>query len=159
MTGVKVSHTRTLAWTVFYFLFSGFFLATSFVEGVPVYYAGLDVAAMGVAAYASHQLSARRLKFWRGEDGTVRYAGGVVIYLVYVAGLGLRLVIEYVFVGPSAFAFAPVSGLSQTAALGMAAADLLFSFGYGLLVGRNVRVYGTYTAILRGRLEVQPSAP
>lgn len=152
LTGVKVSHARTAGWTAFYFIFSGFFLATSFIEGVPVYYGALDAAALALAAYLSHRLSGRRLKFWRGPDGTVRYTGGIIVYLVYVSGLALRLGIEYLLVGPSAFVFAPVSGLGQEAILGLALADLLFSFGYGLLVGRNVRLYTSYTSILQGSL-------
>lgn len=161
VTGVKASHARIVGWTVFYFVFSGFIISTSFLEGVPLYYAALDVGALAAGAYISHRVSRGRLKFWK-RDGGVYYTGGIVIYLVYVVGLVLRLGIEYAFVGPSAFAFAPISGITQTAVLGLAAADSLFSFGYGLLVGRNIRVYSDLSRVSGGEvalLSEQESSP
>ena len=158
VTGVRVSHQRTLGWTILYFLFSGLFLATSFSEGVPVYYGLLDALALAAGAFASHRFAAGRLRFWRSPDGTVLYNGGIVIYLVYVVGLTVRLGIEYALVGPSAFTFAPVTGLGQGSILGLALSDLLFSFGYGLLVGRNIRVYSMYTSILKGKATIPPES-
>jgi glycerol uptake facilitator-like aquaporin len=38
-TGVRVSPSRTIGYTVFYFAFGAFFLFASFFEGVPLYYA------------------------------------------------------------------------------------------------------------------------
>ena len=156
VVGVRVSHARTIGWTVFYFLFSGFFLATSFLEGVPAYYGVLDAAFLAGGALVSHRVAARRLRFWKAADGSVFYKGGFVIYLVYVVGLAARLGIELLLIGPSAFTFSPIS-LGQTAVVGLVLADALFSFGYGLLGGRNVRVFSMYTAIARGRLQVPGS--
>lgn len=154
ITGVRVSRARTIGWTVFYFLFSGFFLVTSFAEGVPFYYVVPDLVTLAAGAFVSHRVAGRHLRFWKNPDGTVVYKGGIVIYLVYVVGLTVRLGIEFVVIGPAAFAFAPVSNLSQTAIVGLVLADILFSFGYGLLVGRNVRVYSTYTSIQEGKAVV-----
>ncbi|MDG7007787.1 MAG: hypothetical protein JRN06_06050 [Nitrososphaerota archaeon] len=46
------------------------------------------------------------------------------------------------------------SGLGQASVLGLALSDLLFSFGYGLRVGRNIQVYSMYTSILKGKTTI-----
>jgi hypothetical protein len=96
--------------------------------------------------------------FWRSSgDDAIFYKGSIIIYLIYLAGLIARLSIEFVFIGPSAFNFGVVT-LSQTAILASAITDMLLTFGIGLLVGRNLRVYQRYKLIVEGK-EVISTSP
>ena len=151
-TGVKVSAARTIGYTAFYFLFGAFFLIASFVEGVPSYYAIPEAVVLLMAAVGSYRLADRRLSFWRSPSNgdVIFYKGGIIIYLIYIIGLIARLAIEFIYIGPSAFTFA-VASLSQTAIIATAVTDLLLTFGIGLLVGRNVRVYQRFRAIMEGK--------
>ena len=137
---------------MFYFLFGAFFLVASFLEGVPSYYAIPEAALLLVGAVGSYRLTDRRVSFWRSPSNgnDIFYKGGIIIYLIYVVGLVARLAIEFIYIGPSAFTFT-VTSLSQTAILATAVTDMLLTFGIGLLVGRNVRVYQRYKAIIDGK--------
>jgi len=154
--GVRVSEARTIGYIVFYFAFGGFFISTSFFEGVPYLYAIPDVAIMALAAYWSYKFADRRITFWRGSDGSIWYKGGIIIYLIYVVGLVARLGVDFLVVGPSAFSFSFSGTLSPTALIGTTVTDLLLAFGIGLLIGRNVRVYQRYKLIMAGK-ESAPS--
>src|SRR4029077_20657771 len=113
--GVRVSIGRTIGYIIFYFAFGLFFVIPSFFEGVPIYYAALDAVALAIAAVISHNLADRRLVFWRAADGSIWYKGGIVIYLIYVAGLIARLSVDFLVIGPSAFSFSFGGTLSQSA--------------------------------------------
>lgn len=154
VTGVRVSRARTIGYTVFYFAFGGLFVATSFFEGVPSYYALPDALVLVLGAFVSDRLSSKRLRFWRAADGAILYRGGMTVYLIYLAGLAARLGIEYAFIGPAAFAFTARESLGATAVLGLTLTDMLLTFGIGLLVGRNIRVYSRYSSIVQGLLPV-----
>lgn len=157
--GVRVSVGRTVGYTVFYFLFGTFFLIASFLEGVPSYYAIPEAILLIFGVVGSYRLTDKRVSFWRSPSNgnEIFYKGGIIIYLIYVVGLVARLAIEFIYIGPTAFTFA-IANLSQTAILATAITDMLLTFGIGLLVGRNVRVYQRYKAITEGR-EAIATAP
>lgn len=155
--GVRVSGARTIGYMIFYLFFGLFFVVPSFIVGVPVYYAALDVLGAIIAAFISHHLADRRITFWRATDGSIWYKGGIIIYLIYVAGLVARLSIDLIVLGPSAFTFNTHS-LSSSALLWTIVTDLLLMFGVGLLIGRNIRVYERYKKILANQ-ESLPAMP
>jgi hypothetical protein len=155
-TGVRVSPGRTIGYTIFYFAFGAFFLLISFSEGVPIYYVIPDAVLLVLGIFVSYRLSDKRMKFWKPSADLIFYKGGIIIYLIYVAGLVARLSIEFIFVGPSAFTYGVVT-LSQTAILASAVTDVLLTFGIGLLVGRNVRVYQRYKLIIGGKETISAS--
>jgi hypothetical protein len=152
--GVRVSPARTFGYTIFYFAFGGLFVGLSFLEGVPLYYLAPELVVLAIGAYFSHHLADRRIWFWKNSSGAIYYKGGIVIYLIYLIGLVARLSIELIYIGPSAFTVSTVA-LSSQAVLATAATDLLLMFGIGLLVGRNIRVYQRYHAIVTGKEQVQ----
>jgi hypothetical protein len=158
VTGVKISEVRTIGYTIFYFAFGGSFVASSFFEGVPYLYAVPDVLVLGVAAIWSYRFADKRITFWRNQDGSLYYKGGIIIYLIYVVGLVARLGVELSVIGPSAFTSSFFGTLSNSALIGTTITDLLLMFGVGLLVGRNVRVYGRARMIKQGKQSVS-SAP
>ena len=150
---------RTVGYTAFYFLFGTFFLIASFLEGVPSYYAIPQAILLLFGAVGSYRLTDRRVSFWRSpsNENEIFYKGGIIIYLIYVIGLIARLAIEFIYIGPTAFTFT-IANLSQTAISATAITDLLLTFGIGLLIGRNVRVYQRYRAITGSR-EAIATAP
>ena len=149
-TGVRVSPARTIGYTIFYFAFGAFFLLASFFEGVPSYYAIPDAILLLLGIYVLYKLADKRITFWKPSPELIYYKGGIVIYLIYVLGLIARLSIELVFIGPSAFTFS-ITTLSETSIFASTITDILLTFGIGLLVGRNVRVYQRYKLIVEGR--------
>jgi hypothetical protein len=155
---VKVSKGRTIFYIIFYFVFGGFFVATSFFEGVAYYYLIPDVLIFALAAYWSYGFADKKITFWRGSDGSIWYKGGIIIYLIYVVGLIARLAVDFLVIGPSAFSFTFGGTLSQTGLIGTIVTDLLLTFGMGLLIGRNIRVYQRYTLIMDGKESI-PDAP
>jgi hypothetical protein len=157
-TGVKISEARTVGYTIFYFAFGGFFVATSFFEGISYLYAVPDVIVLILAAIWSYRFADRRITFWRGQDGSLYYKGGIIIYLIYVVGLIARLAIDFVVIGPSSLTFSFSGTLSGTALLGTTITDLLLMLGIGLLVGRNIRVYQRVQMIKQGK-QTLPSTP
>ena len=155
--GVKVTRARTIGYTIFYFVFGAFFVAVSFFEGVSLLYSIPDALFLAVAAVGSYRFADRRISFWKTSDGSVYYKGGIIIYFIYVIGLVARIGIELVLIGPSAFTFVPGETLSQTAILGTTITDMLLTFGIGLLVGRNIRVYRRYNLIEEGKDSITTS--
>lgn len=156
--GMRFSQGRTIFYISFYFIFSGFIVSTSFIEGVPTYYAIPDAVVCLAAGAWSYKFSDGRFKFWQNQDGSIYFKGGVIIYLVYIAALVARLGADYVFVGSAMFSFSPAgTPLPQTAVLGLTITDLLLTMGIGLLVGRNVRLLKKYQNIKKG-IETVPRA-
>jgi len=80
----------------------------------------------------------------------------ILIYIICVAGLVIRLVVEFVYIGPSAFSFSTkLLTLSQSAIFGTVLANLFLTFDVGLLVEGNVRVFQRYRAIRSGKESVK----
>jgi hypothetical protein len=152
LRGIKVSEGRTIFYIIFYFVFGGIFIALSFFEGVSYLYLIPDVAAAVFAFYSAYHFADRRIKFWKGPDGSIWYKGGIVIYLIYVVALIARLAVDFLVIGPSAFSFSrTIVALSPTALFGETVTDALLAFGIGLLIGRNIRVYQRYKSIIAGK--------
>ena len=156
--GVRVSEGSTIGYVIFYFLFGGFFVGTSFFEGVPLVYAIPCVAVLVVSAFWSYSYTDKRITFWRSSDGSIFYKGGIIIYMIYIAGLIARLAVDFIVIGDSAFTFSLGGTLSGSDLFGLAVTDLILSFGIGLLVGRNLRVYSRLKRIGRGS-EAVPTTP
>jgi hypothetical protein len=148
--GMRFSQARTIFYIVFYFAFSGLIVSTSFIEGVPTFYAIPDAVVCLAAGAWSYKFADKRFKFWQTQDGSIYFKGGVIIYLVYIVALVARLTVDYVFVGSAMFSFAPVGTLPQSAILGLIITDLLLTMGIGLLVGRNLRLLVKYQNIKKG---------
>jgi hypothetical protein len=114
-----------------------------------------------LGVFVSYRLTDKHVYFWKSSssssstanNSSIFYKGGIIVYLIYVIALIARLSIELIFIGPSAFTFS-VATLSETAILSTAITDILLSFGIGLLVGRNVRVYQRYKLIIQGKEKV-----
>ena len=156
--GTRLSLARTVTFAMVYIALGVLFCATSFYEGVSVLLAPVYALLAAAAAVASYIFADRRIAFWRGPDGSIYMRGGVIIYMIYLAGLVARLAIDYVVIGPSAFNFAPGLTLSGTALYGTIATDLLLIFGVGLLFGRNLKVVKRYRRIEMGE-ETVPDSP
>jgi hypothetical protein len=89
----------------------------------------LDALVLIVGAILSHNIADRRITFWRRSDGSIWYKGGVIIYLIYVAGLVARLSVDFLVIGPSAFTFSFGGNLSQSALIATTVTDLPLMFG------------------------------
>ena len=149
--GTRISKLRSLVYSVWYVVFAGLLISSSFLTGVSVYYAGIDAAIYVAALFAAHRAIDSRLVFWRGADGSIWAKGGTIIYMIYVLGLVVRLAIDFIYV-PSTLSFSFTSlSLGPTAIAAEIATDALLAFGSGLLTGRNVRLYQRYVGIEKGR--------
>jgi hypothetical protein len=156
--GTRFSMGRTILFLVIYSAIGLIFSATSFYEGVPLILAPLYAVVLIAAAAGSYIYSDRRITFWRRDDGAIYFRGGVIIYIIYLVGLIIRLSIDYVVIGPSAFSFTPGFTLTGTDLYATIATDLLLMFGVGLLIGRNLRVLRRYRRIERGE-DTIPDTP
>jgi hypothetical protein len=157
--GMRFSAARTIAYAVFYVAFGSIFSILSFFDGVSVVWALPYVALMAGASFWSYRYSDRRISFWSGGDGSVYFKGGVILYLIYIAGLIGRLSIDVIFLGPNFFVIDPNEVLSSTALSATIATDLLLMFGLGLLIGRNARVMTRYRKIEQGKEPLPDSPP
>ena len=156
--GTRFSVGRTILFLFIYSAIGLIFSATSFYEGVPLLWAPIYALVLAAAAVASYIYSDRRITFWRRPDGAIYFRGGVIIYLIYLVGLIIRLVIDYVVIGPDVFSFTPGITLTGTALYATVITDLLLTFGVGLLMGRNLRVLSRYRRIERGE-DTIPDTP
>jgi len=156
--GTIFSMTKTFVYAGIYVTLGVAFSALSFVEGVSYLMVVPEIAILAAAAYASYRYSDGRISFWKTDDGSLFFRGGIVIYLIYLAGFLTRLAIDVAFVGPSMFDFTSIIRLSGAALYASMASDLLLTLGVGLLIGRNARVTKRYHLIQRG-IELAPSLP
>jgi len=156
--GTIFSMTKTFVYAGIYVTLGVAFPALSFVEGVSYLMVVPEIAILAAAAYASYRYSDGRISFWKTDDGSLFFRGGIVIYLIYLAGFLTRLAIDVAFVGPSMFDFTSIIRLSGAALYASMASDLLLTLGVGLLIGRNARVTKRYHLIQRG-IELAPSLP
>jgi len=154
--GTVFSMTRTFVYAGIYVILGVAFSALSFVEGVSYLMAIPEIVIVAAAAYASYRYTDGRISFWKTNEGSLFFKGGIGIYLVYLAGFLTRLAIDVAFVGPSMFSFTSIVQLSGAALYASMASDLLLTLGVGLLIGRNVRVTKRYHLIEQG-LELAPS--
>jgi len=156
--GTVFSMTKTFVYAGIYVTLGVAFSALSFVEGVSYLMVIPEIAILAAAAYASYRYSDGRISFWKSDEGSLFFKGGIGIYLVYLAGFLARLAIDVAFVGPSMFSFTSIVQLSGAALYASMASDLLLTLGVGLLIGRNVRVTKRYHLIQQG-IELAPSLP
>jgi len=156
--GTVFSMTRTFVYAGIYVTLGVAFSALSFVEGVSYLMVIPEIAILVAAAYASYRYTDARISFWRSDEGSLFFKGGIGIYLVYLAGFLGRLAIDVAFVGPSMFSLTSIVQLNGAALYASMASDLLLTLGVGLLIGRNVRVTKRYHLIQQG-LELAPSLP
>jgi len=156
--GTVFSMNKTFVYAGIYVTLGVAFSALSFVEGVSYLMAIPEIAIVSAAAYASYRYTDGRISFWRSNEGSLFFKGGIGIYLVYLAGFLTRLAIDVTFVGPSMFSFTSIVQLSGAALYASMASDMLLTLGVGLLIGRNVRVTKRYHHIQQG-LELAPSLP
>jgi len=156
--GTIFSMTKTFVYAGIYVTLGVAFSALSFVEGVSYFMVVPEIVILAAAAYASYRYSDGRISFWKTDEGSLFFRGGIGIYLIYLAGFLTRLAIDVAFVGPSMFDFTSIVQLGGAALYASMASDLLLTLGVGLLIGRNVRVTKRYHLIQRG-YEPAPSLP
>jgi uncharacterized membrane protein len=121
--GTKVSGARTIGYSIFYAVFGSFFTLSSFLLGIqPIYSLGYALIA-AAAAFWSYRFADKRISFWRGEDGSVYYKGGIIIYLIYLVGLVARIAVDFLLIGPSAFTFSLNSSTTPNEILGFTITD------------------------------------
>jgi hypothetical protein len=171
MQGTKVSVKKTIIFSAYYLAIAYFLVYNSFlIGGVPFVYVVPYSAVVIAAGYCSYRYSKRILSFWKlstnGDDGssTIYSKGGLAIYLLYIAALIVRSVINFIFIGSEKFYFnnqqeSILENSSSSAILIMpplvhtdpattilafTATDILLMIGAGLLIGRNARVLKYY---------------
>lgn len=159
INGTKVSFARTIGYSAWYIIFSILVLSGSFFIGIPTTYFIMYPILFLAAFYAAYELAGRQLVFWK-SNGSVYSKGGIIIYLIYVAGLLSRFAIGYEFIGPNFFfSFSPqAQTLSSTAIAAAVVTDLLLMAGVGLLFGRNMRILKTYMGFKKGNVAI-PEEP
>jgi hypothetical protein len=137
----------------------GLFLSVlSFFEGVSLLFAPVYVVVLLLTAVWSYRYSDRRISFWNGGGGTIYFRGGVILYLIYVAGFVARISIDIVVIGPNFLTPSTSLVLTSSALYATIATDLLLMFGIGLLMGRNLRILKRASLIKQGK-EVLPDSP
>jgi len=153
--GTVFSMTKTFVYAGIYVTLGVAFSALSFVEGVSYLMVIPEIAILAAAVYASYTYTDGRISFWKTDEGSLFFRGGIGIYVIYLAGFLTRLAMDVAFVGPSMFDFSSIVQLSGAALYASMASDLLLTLGVGLLIGRNVRVTKRYHLIQRG-IELAP---
>jgi len=156
--GTVFSMTKTFVYAGIYVTLGVAFSALSFAEGVSYLMAIPEIAIVAAAAYASYRYTDGRISFWKSNEGSLFFKGGIGIYLVYLAGFLARLAIDVAFVGPSMFSVTSIVQLNGAALYASIASDVLLTLGVGLLIGRNVRVTKRYHLIQLG-VELAPRLP
>lgn len=155
--GTAFSLGRTVIYACVYVGLGVFFSSLSYFEGVSYWLAVPEAILAGSAALWSYKYTDKRISFWNSPEGQLYFRGGVVIYLIYLAGFVARFSIDIAFVGPSMFSFASGVTLIGAALYGSMATDLLLTLGVGLLLGRNIRVVRRFRMIQRGEEAVPDS--
>jgi hypothetical protein len=167
MQGTKVSVKKTIIFTAYYLSIASFLVYNSFlIGGVPFVYVVPYSAVVIAAGYGSYRYSKRILSFWKlstnGDGSSTIYSrGGLAIYLLYVAALIVRSVINFIFIGSEKFYFNNQEAILEngtailimpplvhadptTTILAFTTTDFLLMIGAGLLIGRNARVLKYY---------------
>ena len=155
--GAVFSIRRTYAYTAVYVLAGAGLSGLSYTEGVPYYLALPEVAVAAAAAVGSYLYSDKRIAFWK-EGEAFYFRGGVFIYVIYLVALVARLTLDLAFQGSGAFGSSSAA-LTGAPLYSTMAADLLLTFGVGLLLGRAVRLAKRYAKISSGEEQVQTGRP
>jgi hypothetical protein len=156
--GARFSAAGTTLALLFYAAIGLLLSILSFFEGVSLLFAPVYAAVLIVTAVWSYRYSDRRISFWHGSDGSIYFKGGVVLYLIYVAGFVARISIDLAVIGPNFFNFSTSLVLTSSELYATIATDLLLMFGIGLLIGRNLRILKRARLIKEGK-EVLPDSP
>ena len=165
--GTKVNIKKTIIFSVCFVAVASFLVYNSFlIGGVPLTYVIAYFAVAVAAVYYSYWYSKRALSFYESPTGfdvsnsTITYAkGGLSIYILYIAALSIRIVINFLFIGSEKFYFNNQLVANETAAaittslitpllrtnsttilLAFVATEILLIIGAGLVVGRNARI-------------------
>jgi hypothetical protein len=166
MQGTKVSVKKAIIFSAYYLALSSFLVYNSFlIGGVPFVCVVPYSAVVIAAAYGSYGYSKRILTFWKLPNGdgssTIYSKGGLAIYLLYIAALIVRSVINFIFIGSEKLYFNNQDAILEkgsailimpplvhtdpaTTILAFTTTDLLLMIGAGLLIGRNARVLKYY---------------
>jgi hypothetical protein len=162
--GTKVDVKKIIIFSFYFIAIASFLVYNSFLIGVPFVFVVPYFPVAVAAVYCSYRYSKRVLSFWElptGNDGsnsTITYAkGGLSIYILYLAALSMRIVINFLFIGSEKLYFnnqllsndttaatlmtPPLLGTnSTTILLAFIATDILLIVGASLVVGRNARI-------------------
>lgn len=158
-SGTRFSEAGTLLTLVLYGAIGAGLSILSFFEGVSLLLAVPYLILIAASSVWSYRYADRRIAFWRGGDGSVYFKGGVILYLIYVAGFVARLSIDIFVLGPNALTtFSTAETLTSTTLYATIATDLLLMFGLGLLIGRNARIIRRWRLINEGK-ETLPDSP
>jgi hypothetical protein len=149
----RVSVTGFVRVSIVYIVIATLALFGSYAIGVSPIYFLVDPVIAVASGFFAQRIMKQRLIFWRTNDGTVYYKGGSVLILIYAALLSLRVGIEFFYFGGSFFVGAS-SNVGQNAVFASIIVDALLMVSIGLLMGRNILVIKTYSAIKTGRLDV-----
>ena len=163
--GTKVDIKKAIIFSVYFVAVASFLIYNSFLVGGVPFTSVIAYLAVAVAAvYYSYRYSKRALSFWElptgyhGTNSTITYAkGGLSIYILYIAALSIRIVINFLFIGSDKLYFNNQLPANETTAatilitpllrtnstttlLAFIATDILLIVGAGLVVGRNARI-------------------
>jgi hypothetical protein len=167
MRGTRVSVKKSIIFSAYYLAIASFLVYNSFlIDSVPFAYVIPYSAVVIVSGYGSYRYSKRILSFWNvaRHDGTpaIFYSkGGLPVYLLYVAALIVRTIINFVFIGSERFYFTNHESMLENGSaiptmqplihidpgmtiLAFTITDLLLMVSAGLLIGRNARVLKYY---------------
>ena len=154
--GTRFSLAKTVGYSCVYVGVGILFTALSFLSGVSYLLALPEMLVAALAAFWSYNYTDKRVSFWRADDGSLFFKGGIAIYLIYLAGIIARFCIDVVYIGPSMFGYSGVV-LSGTALYASMAVDILVSIGVGLLIGRSIRVERRFRKIESGEEQIASS--
>jgi hypothetical protein len=152
--GTRFSLARTVFFGCVYAAVGILFSGLSFIEGVSHLLVLPEITLAAGAAFWSYRYTDTRISFWKTSDSSLYFKGGILIYLIYIAGMIARLSIDVLLIGPDMFSFTSGAKLSGVALYGSMTTDLLLILGVGLLIGRSIRVARRYGMIQRGEEDV-----
>lgn len=159
MRGIRVSRVRAIGLSAYFLGFSIYSIYTSFVLGVPAFFAAAYLVIFSAAAYFSYGYSKSHISFWKKHDGSIWTKGGTVVMIFYIAALVSRIVLSFVVGGASEFYASPFEQNAKQAApdaiLAASIVDGLLVAGAGLLIGRNVALLRRFNRITNGKETVQ----
>ena len=109
MQGTKVSVKKSIIFSAYYLAVASFLVYNSFlIDSVPFVYVIPYSAVVIVADYGSYRYSKRILSFWNvvhddGSATTIYSKGGLTIYLLYIAALIARSIINFILISSEKF--------------------------------------------------------
>jgi len=164
--GTKVNVKKTIIFSAYFVAITSFLVYNSFLIGsVAVLYVIPYFAVVIVTIYYSYIHSKRSLSFSelpdsKGGNCAIYVKGGLSMYILYIAALTIRVVINFLFVGSERFYFNKehtILGNENATAimpflhtnpammtLVFTVTDFLLIIAMGLIIGRNARVLRYY---------------